>query len=329
MSAAMEAFCIRLRPPDPPIFASTPLEAKNRMLQFRQNCAAFLEYEKLCNLTNEGTTTTWTSSQASSTPDPVVSRVTTLQTVTSDITNVSSVNNDTFPTPITDLEDHIRTLTTSSGSSAWIAAVVIAILVILVIAVIVLVKIYKKKKRNVSQHLCDLQSHERVNYLNNKAAKGEKWAGVHENVNYLDNKAEKGQKWTGSTVNTDKRHWDKSNNQSRAHSANVNVHDITELNELSMKNGHNLTNHSKQTSASKDKTADEVIYANSQFVKVAKAAGKKPPLEKTPSVRDITPPADKKTQDMYYIDENPYDRVDRREKPVPKKRNKVMHQEPR
>ena len=168
-----------------------------------------------------------------------------------------------------------------------------------------------------------------MNYLNNKAAKGEKWAGVHENVNYLDNKAEKGQKWTGSTVNTDKRHWDKSNNQSGAHSANVNVHDNTELNELSMKNGHNLTNHSKQTSASKGKTADEVIYANSQFVKVAKAAGKKPPLEKTPSVRDITPPADKKTQDMYYIDENPYDRVDRRERPVPKKRNKVMHQEPR
>ena len=189
--------------------------------------------------------------------------------------------------------------------------------------IIVLLLLY----RNVSQHLCDLQSHEQVNYLNNKAAKGEKWAGVHENVNYLDNKAEKGQKWTGSTVNTDKRHWDKSNNQSGAHSANVNIHDNTELNELSMKNGHNLTNHSKQTSASKDKTADEVIYANSQFVKVAKAAGKKPPLEKTPSVRDITPPADKKTQDMYYIDENPYDRVDRRERPVPKKRNKVMHQE--
>ena len=31
MSAAMEAFCIRLRPPEPPIFASTPLEAKNRI----------------------------------------------------------------------------------------------------------------------------------------------------------------------------------------------------------------------------------------------------------------------------------------------------------
>ena len=45
MSATMEAFCIRLRPPDPPIFESTPIEAKNRMLQFRQNSAAYLEYE--------------------------------------------------------------------------------------------------------------------------------------------------------------------------------------------------------------------------------------------------------------------------------------------
>ena len=45
MSAAMEAFCIQLRPPDPPIFASTPLEAKHRMLQFRQNHTAFLEYD--------------------------------------------------------------------------------------------------------------------------------------------------------------------------------------------------------------------------------------------------------------------------------------------
>lgn len=173
-----------------------------------------------------------------------------------------------------------------------------------------------------------------MNYLNNKAEVGEKWGGAQENVNYQNNTADKLQNWKGNQTNgteLDSKNLQKSHNESpnvtkchKNHEHRKNVKNNIELGEYT-KNGHfeEKTSNPAATQRRQHKCDDEVIYANSQFEKVAKARNKKAPVQKVPSIRDATPPADVKTQDMYYIDENPYDRVDRREKPVPKKRNKV------
>uniref|UniRef100_K1QQ17 Uncharacterized protein n=1 Tax=Magallana gigas TaxID=29159 RepID=K1QQ17_MAGGI len=182
--------------------------------------------------------------------------------------------------------------------------------------------------------LYDLQNHDSVNYLNNKAEVGEKWGGAQENVNYQNNTADKLQNWKGNQTNAtelDSKNLHKSHNESpnvtkshKNHEHRKNVKNNIELGEYT-KNGHfeEKTSNPAATQRRQHKCDDEVIYANSQFEKVAKARNKKALVQKVPSIRDATPPADVKTQDMYYIDENPYDRVDRREKPVPKKRNKV------
>lgn len=182
--------------------------------------------------------------------------------------------------------------------------------------------------------LYDFQNHDSVNYLNNKAEVGEKWGGAQENVNYQNNTADKLQNWKGNQTNgteLDSKNLHKSHNESpnvtkshKNHEHRKNVKNNIELGEYT-KNGHfeEKTSNPAATQRRQHKCDDEVIYANSQFEKVAKARNKKAPVQKVPSIRDATPPADVKTQDMYYIDENPYDRVDRREKPVPKKRNKV------
>lgn len=169
---------------------------------------------------------------------------------------------------------------------------------------------------------------------------GQKWGGAQDNVNYQHNKADKVQNWDGNQTNTGNQtnatDWDSKNlhkshnemyNVTKSHKNHEHIKNVKNNIELGeyTKNGHSEANtlSPAATQRKQNKCDDEVIYANSQFEKVAKARNKKAPVEKVPSIRDATPPADVKTQDMYYIDENPYDRVDRREKPVPKKRNKV------
>lgn len=272
-----------LSPPEPPIFDNTAEDAKKRMLNFRESCSAYQKYTKLCE---NGTVKV--------SPEPI---------------------------------------TTDSGSSALIP-VLIPLIIILLLAAVVVAVWYIKKRKGRTVPLYDLQNHDSVNYLNNKAEVGEKWGGAQENVNYQNNTADKLQNWKGNQTNgteLDSKNLHKSHNESpnvtkshKNHEHRKNVKNNIELGEYT-KNGHfeEKTSNPAATQRRQHKCDDEVIYANSQFEKVAKARNKKAPVQKVPSIRDATPPADVKTQDMYYIDENPYDRVDRREKPVPKKRNKV------
>lgn len=272
-----------LSPPEPPIFDNTAEDAKKRMLNFRESCSAYQKYTKLCE---NGTVKV--------SPEP---------------------------------------FTTDSGSSALIP-VLLTLIIILLLAVAVVAVWYIKKRKGRTVPLYDLQNHDSVNYLNNKAEVGEKWGGAQENVNYQNNTADKLQNWKGNQTNgteLDSKNLHKSHNESpnatkshKNHEHRKNVKNNIELGEYT-KNGHfeEKTSNPAATQRRQHKCDDEVIYANSQFEKVAKARNKKAPVQKVPSIRDATPPADVKTQDMYYIDENPYDRVDRREKPVPKKRNKV------
>lgn len=272
-----------LSPPEPPIFDNTAEDAKKRMLNFRESCSAYQKYTKLCE---NGTVKV--------SPEPI---------------------------------------TTDSGSNALIP-VLITLIIILLLAAVVVAVWYIKKRKGRTVPLYDLQNHDSVNYLNNKAEVGEKWGGAQENVNYQNNTADKLQNWKGNETNgteLDSKNLHKSHNESpnvtkshKNHEHRKNVKNNIELGEYT-KNGHfeEKTSNPAATQRRQHKCDDEVIYANSQFEKVAKARNKKAPVQKVPSIRDATPPADVKTQDMYYIDENPYDRVDRREKPVPKKRNKV------
>lgn len=272
-----------LSPPEPPIFDNTAEDAKKRMLNFRESCSAYQKYTKLCE---NGTVKV--------SPEPI---------------------------------------TPDSGSSALIP-VLIPLIIILLLAAVVVAVWYIKKRKGRTVPLYDLQNHDSVNYLNNKAEVGEKWGGAQENVNYQNNTADKLQNWKGNQTNgteLDSKNLHKSHNESpnvtkshKNHEHRKNVKNNIELGEYT-KNGHfeEKTSNPAATQRRQHKCDDEVIYANSQFEKVAKARNKKAPVQKVPSIRDATPPADVKTQDMYYIDENPYDRVDRREKPVPKKRNKV------
>lgn len=276
-----------LSPPEPPIFDNTAEDAKKRMLNFRESCSAYQKYTKLCE---NGTVKV--------SPEPI---------------------------------------TPDSGSSALIPVLIPLIIILLLAAVVVAVWYIKKRKGRLYSRtvpLYDLQNHDSVNYLNNKAEVGEKWGGAQENVNYQNNTADKLQNWKGNQTNgteLDSKNLHKSHNESpnvtkshKNHEHRKNVKNNIELGEYT-KNGHfeEKTSNPAATQRRQHKCDDEVIYANSQFEKVAKARNKKAPVQKVPSIRDATPPADVKTQDMYYIDENPYDRVDRREKPVPKKRNKV------
>lgn len=272
-----------LSPPEPPIFDNTAEDAKKRMLNFRESCSAYQKYTKLCE---NGTVKV--------SPEPI---------------------------------------TPDSGSNDLIPVLIPLIIIFLLAAVVVAVW-YIKKRKGRTVPLYDLQNHDSVNYLNNKAEVGEKWGGAQENVNYQNNTADKLQNWKGNETNgteLDSKNLHKSHNESpnvtkshKNHEHRKNVKNNIELGEYT-KNGHfeEKTSNPAATQRRQHKCDDEVIYANSQFEKVAKARNKKAPVQKVPSIRDATPPADVKTQDMYYIDENPYDRVDRREKPVPKKRNKV------
>lgn len=272
-----------LSPPEPPIFDNTAEDAKKRMLNFRESCSAYQKYTKLCE---NGTVKV--------SPEPI---------------------------------------TPDSGSNDLIP-VLIPLIIILLLAAVVVAVWYIKKRKGRTVPLYDLQNHDSVNYLNNKAEVGEKWGGAQENVNYQNNTADKLQNWKGNQTNgteLDSKNLHKSHNESpnvtkshKNHEHRKNVKNNIELGEYT-KNGHfeEKTSNPAATQRRQHKCDDEVIYANSQFEKVAKARNKKAPVQKVPSIRDATPPADVKTQDMYYIDENPYDRVDRREKPVPKKRNKV------
>lgn len=272
-----------LSPPEPPIFDNTAEDAKKRMLNFRESCSAYQKYTKLCE---NGTVKV--------SPEPI---------------------------------------TPDSGSNDLIP-VLIPLIIILLLAAVVVAVWYIKKRKGRTVPLYDLQNHDSVNYLNNKAEVGEKWGGAQENVNYQNNTADKLQNWKGNETNgteLDSKNLHKSHNESpnvtkshKNHEHRKNVKNNIELGEYT-KNGHfeEKTSNPAATQRRQHKCDDEVIYANSQFEKVAKARNKKAPVQKVPSIRDATPPADVKTQDMYYIDENPYDRVDRREKPVPKKRNKV------
>uniref|UniRef100_A0A8W8IGC4 Uncharacterized protein n=1 Tax=Magallana gigas TaxID=29159 RepID=A0A8W8IGC4_MAGGI len=272
-----------LSPPEPPIFDNTAEDAKKRMLNFRESCSAYQKYTKLCE---NGTVKV--------SPEPI---------------------------------------TPDSGSNALIP-VLIPLIIILLLAATVVAVWYIKKRKGRTVPLYNLQNHDSVNYLNNKAEVGEKWGGAQENVNYQNNTADKLQNWKGNETNgteLDSKNLHKSHNESpnvtkshKNHEHRKNVKNNIELGEYT-KNGHfeEKTSNPAATQRRQHKCDDEVIYANSQFEKVAKASNKKAPVQKVPSIRDATPPADVKTQDMYYIDENPYDRVDRREKPVPKKRNKV------
>lgn len=168
---------------------------------------------------------------------------------------------------------------------------------------------------------------------------GEKWGGAQENLNFQQNKADNVQNKADNVQSRNgNQTWD-SKKLSKSHNETQNVtkshknheHLKNSKNNIELgeytKNGQFKANPSypAATQRSQKRCDDEVIYANSQFEKVAKARSKKAAVEKVPSIRDATPPADVKTQDMYFIDENPYDRVDRMEKskPVPKKRNKV------
>lgn len=315
-----------LSPPEPPIFDNTAEDAKKRMLNFRESCSAYQKYTKLCE---NGTVKVSPEPSSTLSPTTIVSRVTSSPVLTTEFTNITSQQNDTIIRTKPTLFD----LTTDSGSSALIP-VLIPLIIILLLAAVVVAVWYIKKRKGRTVPLYDLQNHDSVNYLNNKAEVGEKWGGAQENVNYQNNTADKLQNWKGNQTNgteLDSKNLHKSHNESpnatkshKNHEHRKNVKNNIELGEYT-KNGHfeEKTSNPAATQRRQHKCDDEVIYANSQFEKVAKARNKKAPVQKVPSIRDATPPADVKTQDMYYIDENPYDRVDRREKPVPKKRNKV------
>eukprot|EP00105_Crassostrea_gigas_P001744 XP_011414029.1 PREDICTED: uncharacterized protein LOC105318535 isoform X8 [Crassostrea gigas] len=315
-----------LSPPEPPIFDNTAEDAKKRMLNFRESCSAYQKYTKLCE---NGTVKVSPEPTSTLSPTTIVSRVTSSPVLTTEFTNITSQQNDTIIRTKPTLFD----LTPDSGSSALIP-VLIPLIIILLLAAVVVAVWYIKKRKGRTVPLYDLQNHDSVNYLNNKAEVGEKWGGAQENVNYQNNTADKLQNWKGNQTNAtelDSKNLHKSHNESpnvtkshKNHEHRKNVKNNIELGEYT-KNGHfeEKTSNPAATQRRQHKCDDEVIYANSQFEKVAKARNKKALVQKVPSIRDATPPADVKTQDMYYIDENPYDRVDRREKPVPKKRNKV------
>lgn len=315
-----------LSPPEPPIFDNTAEDAKKRMLNFRESCSAYQKYTKLCE---NGTVKVSPEPTSTLSPTTIVSRVTSSPVLTTEFTNITSQQNDTIIRTKPTLFD----LTPDSGSSALIP-VLIPLIIILLLAAVVVAVWYIKKRKGRTVPLYDLQNHDSVNYLNNKAEVGEKWGGAQENVNYQNNTADKLQNWKGNQTNAtelDSKNLHMSHNESpnvtkshKNHEHRKNVKNNIELGEYT-KNGHfeEKTSNPAATQRRQHKCDDEVIYANSQFEKVAKARNKKAPVQKVPSIRDATPPADVKTQDMYYIDENPYDRVDRREKPVPKKRNKV------
>nr|XP_011414029.2 uncharacterized protein LOC105318535 isoform X11 [Crassostrea gigas] len=315
-----------LSPPEPPIFDNTAEDAKKRMLNFRESCSAYQKYTKLCE---NGTVKVSPEPTSTLSPTTIVSRVTSSPVLTTEFTNITSQQNDTIIRTKPTLFD----LTPDSGSNALIP-VLIPLIIILLLAATVVAVWYIKKRKGRTVPLYNLQNHDSVNYLNNKAEVGEKWGGAQENVNYQNNTADKLQNWKGNETNgteLDSKNLHKSHNESpnvtkshKNHEHRKNVKNNIELGEYT-KNGHfeEKTSNPAATQRRQHKCDDEVIYANSQFEKVAKASNKKAPVQKVPSIRDATPPADVKTQDMYYIDENPYDRVDRREKPVPKKRNKV------
>ncbi|XP_056021008.1 uncharacterized protein LOC125652380 isoform X2 [Ostrea edulis] len=317
----------RLRPPELPKFRSPPTDSEQKMINIRDSSTSYQDYIKICGGgDSDGISPPFTES--SSTPAQMT---TTLQYVTTEVTNFTSSQNDTFLPP------NISNLSYSSND--WIAGpVVVAIIVFFLLVILALFLIKKYKGRN-GQQLYDLQTHESVNYLNNKAEKGDKWGEAHETVNYLDNKAEKGEKWNGRNKNInglDKEDWEEGH-RNGAEKREKNIHTTFKTHNKT-ENGKVQTNETVNHSESSPKYSNrkmkdqEVIYANSQFEKVARAdqshngMDKKSQLAGSLSfeIRDNTPPMDKKTQDMYYIDENPYDRVDQREKPVPKKRKKVL-----
>nr|XP_034325863.1 uncharacterized protein LOC105318535 isoform X7 [Crassostrea gigas] len=335
-----------LSPPEPPIFDNTAEDAKKRMLNFRESCSAYQKYTKLCE---NGTVKVSPEPTSTLSPTTIVSRVTSSPVLTTEFTNITSQQNDTIirtkptlfdlpvPTVDSEIEVNIESVTPDSGSNALIPVLIPLIIILLLAATVVAVWYIKKRKGRLYSRtvpLYNLQNHDSVNYLNNKAEVGEKWGGAQENVNYQNNTADKLQNWKGNETNgteLDSKNLHKSHNESpnvtkshKNHEHRKNVKNNIELGEYT-KNGHfeEKTSNPAATQRRQHKCDDEVIYANSQFEKVAKASNKKAPVQKVPSIRDATPPADVKTQDMYYIDENPYDRVDRREKPVPKKRNKV------
>ncbi|XP_056021013.1 uncharacterized protein LOC125652380 isoform X5 [Ostrea edulis] len=281
----------RLRPPELPKFRSPPTDSEQKMINIRDSSTSYQDYIKICG----------------------------------------GGDSDGISPPFTE--------SLSYSSNDWIAGpVVVAIIVFFLLVILALFLIKKYKGRN-GQQLYDLQTHESVNYLNNKAEKGDKWGEAHETVNYLDNKAEKGEKWNGRNKNInglDKEDWEEGH-RNGAEKREKNIHTTFKTHNKT-ENGKVQTNETVNHSESSPKYSNrkmkdqEVIYANSQFEKVARAdqshngMDKKSQLAGSLSfeIRDNTPPMDKKTQDMYYIDENPYDRVDQREKPVPKKRKKVL-----
>ncbi|XP_061167724.1 uncharacterized protein LOC133176627 isoform X2 [Saccostrea echinata] len=338
-----------LRPPKAPIFGSTSQQAKAEMIKMQDESEVYQSYIELCG--NKTYVPVYSKTSSTTAQTTVVPRVTTLKDVTTDFTNITSLQNDTLVPPTSILSS------SSADSDGWIVPVVIVIILAFVIAIIAVgVYMYKKKgKAGNITHTYDLQTHESVNYLNNKAEKGNRWSGAHENVNYLDNHAEKGKKWNGGDKNglegsgkqggyTGNLNGTQVEDKVLKKSDNVNYNKNNKELEVSLKNDdsvmnsdHPQNNETKSSLKRKPhgKKEDEAIYANSQFVKVAKAdqlnkSANKKPLVDTPScgTRDISPPVDKKTHEMYYIDENPYDRVDSRKKPVPKKRNKVMQHDP-
>ncbi|KAK3093771.1 hypothetical protein FSP39_020048 [Pinctada imbricata] len=201
----------------------------------------------------------------------------------------------------------------------------------------------------------DLDQHAQINYVNNKAERGEYWRDKDpENHSHRSSVGDPGgggaERPHPQKINKVKPiHIRTDNNTATYHQhENTNGCHVTDINQSPLckqKVIHDKCSEEPQKSAQK-----ETIYANHQFEKIIqkKSKGHSNPtftgddshkLKALP-VPENLPPIDNRTNDMYIIDESPYDRVDfnaarakvpsprqSNSKPVPTKR-KLKNQKP-
>ncbi|XP_062608601.1 uncharacterized protein LOC134270368 isoform X2 [Saccostrea cucullata] len=126
-----------LRPPEVPIFKSTSPQAKSEMLKMQKESKVYQSYLELCgNKTNVPVYSKTSSTTAQTT---IVPGVTTLKDMTTEVTNITSLQNDTLVPPTSILSS------SSQDSDGWIAPVVIVIILLFIAVIVGGVYLYKKK----------------------------------------------------------------------------------------------------------------------------------------------------------------------------------------
>ncbi|XP_062610465.1 uncharacterized protein LOC134272230 [Saccostrea cucullata] len=125
-----------LRPPEVPIFASTSPQAKKEMLKMQEDSVVYQSYLELCG--NKTYVPVYSKTSSTTAQTTIVPGVTTLKDVTTEVTNITSLQNDTLVPPTS-----ILSSSSQDSNGWWIALLVIGI--ILLALIVVGVYVYKKK----------------------------------------------------------------------------------------------------------------------------------------------------------------------------------------